>query len=323
MSDVVQMPECSVDPSEVWYFFQSINWRSMEPKKLHPFHTPLEADRRFRGNRFVCPEVSKSHVGDNFAKADRKVLQEKQRCWPRQDDHGGRVSQPSSHISGRVSHPASFQSTDRGPVSNSPQLRRSKRLAGKEPSPTPDIFGRTSNEQKLAGQSNKTKSIGKVSHQEFSSSIEPYGRMHVAFSTQPPRKVRTDSLLPRVAVRVTIDGSEFLAREGPSLGVGTLHAVVSLWYADGQVATPHSVPPFLTGHKDATLVNAGPISRKQRTAEATFADLSIRHSGHFRLRVSIMETAVPDDDEQGIHSPRQLLSVDTRPVYVNNFVDLA
>ena len=102
--------------------------------------------------------------------------------------------------------------------------------------------------------------------------------------------------------------------------------MVSLWSADGRVASPHAVPPMLTGRKDATLANVVSTNIAERQAEATFSDLAITHPGHYRIRISIMETPLPergDDGDVSIGSPRQLLSIETRPIHAHSFAPMA
>ena len=152
----------------------------------------------------------------------------------------------------------------------------------------------------------------------------PSGTIRIALNRRPPLQVRTGVSIPRVSVRVTISGSDN-AESGP-LDIGTLHAVVSLWSADGRVASPHAVPPLLTGHKDATLVDVASAQRYERQVEARFSDLAITRPGYYRIRISVMETPFPDRDEDSdstITSPRQLLSIETRPIHAHAFVPMS
>ncbi len=155
----------------------------------------------------------------------------------------------------------------------------------------------------------------------------PYaGTIIVSLDPRPPLEVRTGLSIPRFTVRVTITDLEIgqSADSDLNLDVGALHAVVSLWSADGRIATPHAVPPLLTGRKDATLANVVSSELSERRAEATFSNLAITRPGHYRIRISIMETPLPggDDDGVSIGSPRQLLSIETRPIHAHGFAPL-
>lgn len=213
-----------------------------------------------------------------------------------------------------------YEQVQAGPQS----LRRSKRLAGQEPSPDQDDSPGPSRKRRTRGEARSEEAepapaVGDLTDQTASQPDEPCGRITAALSSQPPPQVRTGSIMPRLGVRVTIEGTE---RLGPSMGLGTLHAVVSLWSADGQVAVPHAVPPILTGHRDATLVNIHPTAATERRVEANFTDLAIGESGHYRLRVSIMETPLSEGEDDRIDSPRQLLSIETRPIHAYGFADM-
>lgn len=144
------------------------------------------------------------------------------------------------------------------------------------------------------------------------------GRMMAAFSAQPPRVVRTGTLLPRLVVRLSIEGTSQIAHLGP-MGIGNLHAMISLWSGDGQVAIANAVPPVLTGHRDATMVGLPSSSVRERHLEASFPDLVISQSGHYRLRVTIMETPVQQGGDGRAVSPRQLLSIETRSFHAHGF----
>ena len=157
--------------------------------------------------------------------------------------------------------------------------------------------------------------------------IPPRGTVVVSLDRRPPLEVRTSVSIPRITVRVTISDLEPLvpANIDPNMDFGTLHAVVSLWSADGQVASPHAMPPMLTGRKDATLANVVSTNGFERRAEATFSDLAITWPGHYRIRISIMETPLPgrdEDSEHSIGSPRQLISIETRPIHAHGFAPL-
>lgn len=157
--------------------------------------------------------------------------------------------------------------------------------------------------------------------------IPPSGTITVSLSRRPPLEIRTGVSIPRLTVIVRIVDSEPLepVDTDPMMGFGTLHAVVSLWSADGRVASPHAMPPMLTGRKDATLANVTSSSISERRAEATFSDLAITWPGHYHIRISIMETPLPrrdDDSDTSVGSPRQLLSIETRPIHAHGFAPL-
>ena len=212
-------------------------------------------------------------------------------------------------------------------TTSSSSLRRSKRLAGEDPSSDDEYLEQRSFKRRFltvtdTEESNVRGSLIQGTLESIPSpSDEPCGMITVGFISQPPLEVRTGSMIARLGVRVTIEATEKLANLGPSMGIGTLHAVVSLWSADGQVAAPHAVPPLLTGHKDATLININTESTAMRCVEANFTDLAISRSGYYRLRISVMETPIPEPDDEGIQSPRQLLSVESRPIHAYAFAD--
>ena len=200
---------------------------------------------------------------------------------------------------------------------SSPQLRRSRRLANQEPEavvpvePEPAALAHAG-ELETSTARNRAKS-------PHSDSCDICGRISAAFGAQPPRVVRTGSLLPRLVVRLSIEGNPQFVHLGPSLGIGTLHAMVSLWSGDGQVAVAHTVPPLLTGHRDATMNGLSSSSATERHLEASFSDLVVGQSGHYRLRVSIMETPLPEGSDGRAQSPRQLLSIETQPFHAHAF----
>ena len=156
----------------------------------------------------------------------------------------------------------------------------------------------------------------------------PYaGTIIVSLDPWPPLEVRTRIPIPQFTVGVTITALDVghSAESNLNVDIGTLHAVVSLWSADGRIACPHAVPPLLTGRKDATLSNAVSLTRSEHRAEATFTNLAITRPGHYRIRISIMETSLPepnDDDDVSIGSPRQLLSIESRPIHAHSFAPL-
>ena len=227
----------------------------------------------------------------------------------------------SSHTGGELPEEAP------GTLVESPTtFRRSKRLAQQDPSSDESSEGPPT-KRLFTGQAQAVESVLATSAESSGNTRafleeDPPGRISVAFNSQPPLQVRTGTRLPPLGVRITIEGSESIARLGPSLGIGTLHAVVSLWTASGELANPQAVPPVLTGHKDATLVARGPSQPYERRVAGDFVDLAISQSGYYRLRVSIMETPLPDDDGNSIHSPRQLLSVETRMIHAHAFSEL-
>ena len=221
----------------------------------------------------------------------------------------------------------------------SPSLRRSQRLEGQQSAR--DIHGR---DQAIVGtqstpstQSHEVESASGISAGGARSvaesalpEIPSSGTIVVSLDRRPPLEVRTGISIPRLTVRVIITDSEPPEPPEPTDPVpttdfGTLHAVISLWSADGQVASPHAVPPMLTGRKDATLANVVSSSTSERRAEATFSDLAITWPGHYRIRISIMETPLPgrdEDSDDSIRSPRQLLSIETQPIHAHGFAPL-
>lgn len=146
----------------------------------------------------------------------------------------------------------------------------------------------------------------------------------VALSRQPPLQIRTGMRIPPFSVIVNLTESASLAAD-PANELGPLHALVSLWSADGQVSCPHMVPPFLAGHKNATLaVSNGPNGIAWRY-KAAFTDLAITQSGHYMIRISILDTSMHEDEggERVLGSPRVLLRLDTRPIHVHGFAPLS
>ena len=157
--------------------------------------------------------------------------------------------------------------------------------------------------------------------------IPPSGNIIICLDRRPPLAIRTGVSIPRLTVRVIVTDSDCTqsGRLDQNMDIGALHAMVSLWSADGRVATPYAVPPILTGRKDATLINMVSANVFERQAEATFSDLAITHPGCYRIRISIMETPLPERDDDGeisVGSPRQLLSIETRPIHAHGFAPL-
>ena len=248
----------------------------------------------------------------------------------------GAQAPPSS----RADSPTGGQGSSRSAQERSailPHLRRSQRLEGR--SARQDI---QSHEHSSPRPVSSLSAPSRRTDRAFESTIEgsesvaesaltniPFsGTIIVSLDRRPPLEVRTGVSIPRLTVRVTITDSECSQFEDPdqSMDIGTLHAMVSLWSADGRVASPHAVPPMLTGRKDATLVNVVSTNISERQAEATFSDLAITHPGYYRIRISIMETPLPEGDEDGdvsVGSPRQLLSIETRPFHAHGFAPLA
>lgn len=218
----------------------------------------------------------------------------------------------------------------------SSSLRRSQRLEDWQSIHStecqePARFDRPSNAPLLhheaAGDPRLLNEGAKAISESSLSEIPPYGTIVVSLDRRPPLEVRTGVSIPRITVRVTISDLEPLVPTNidPNMDFGTLHALVSLWSADGQVASPHAMPPMLTGRKDATLANVASANGFERRAEATFSNLAITWPGHYRIRISIMETPLPGRDEDSDHSigsPRQLISIETRPIHAYGFAPL-
>ena len=218
----------------------------------------------------------------------------------------------------------------------SQRLRRSHRLEAQTTRATIHTEAQTGHRTNIPGVvPNHDTGAALESNVEGASSVAqsalpeiPYaGTIIVSLDPRPPLEVRTGLFIARFTVRVTITDLEVTqsAESSLNIDVGALHAVVSLWSADGRIATPHAVPPLLTGQKDATLANVVSPELSERRAEATFSNLAITRPGHYRIRISIMETPLPErdsDDDVSIGSPRQLLSIETRPIHAHGFAPL-